>query len=122
PSTGLLTQVVFPQDIRVDTWVAAGTEVTAHYDPMLAKLIVHAESREQALVQLGRALADTRIAGLEANLDYLRGICGFAPFVAGRHTTRSLASFSAPSTAIEVLAPGVQTTVQDWPGRLGYWQ
>jgi len=105
----------------VDTWVAAGTEVTAHYDPMLAKLIVHGDTREQALAKLRRALADTRIAGLESNLDYLRAVTNFVPFVEGQHTTRSLGSFTAPSTSIEVLAPGVQTTVQDWPGRQGYW-
>ncbi|WP_299796069.1 urea carboxylase [Ramlibacter sp.] len=122
PSTGLLTQATFPQDLRVDTWVAAGTEVTAYYDPMLAKLIVHADTREQALEKLRVALAQTRIAGLESNLDYLRAVTDFAPFAEGRHTTRSLASFTAPSSSIEVLAPGVQTTVQDWPGRLGYWQ
>src|SRR5206468_12239243 len=122
PSTGLLTEARFPEGIRVDTWVAAGTEVTAHYDPMLAKLIVHADSREAALAQLAQALDTTRIAGLESNLEYLRAVMHFAPFAQGQHTTRSLSTFQPASTSIEVLAPGVQTTVQDWPGRVGYWQ
>jgi len=121
PSTGVLTEVVFPDDLRVDTWVERGTEVTAHYDPMLAKLIAHGDDREQALARLRQALDETRIAGLESNLDYLRALMDFEPFVAGRHTTRSLAAFTAPSRAIEVTSPGVQTSVQDWPGRLGYW-
>jgi urea carboxylase len=121
PSTGLLTEVSFPGDIRVDTWIARGSEVSAHYDPMLAKLIAHGDDRAQALAKLARALDETRIAGLESNLDYLRAVMHFAPFTQGRHTTRSLATFSAPSHAIDVLSPGVQSSVQDWPGRLGYW-
>ena len=121
PSTGLLTEVHFPADLRVDTWIERGTEVSAHYDPMLAKLIAHGDNREQALARLDQALGETRIAGLESNLGYLRALMGFAPFVDGRHTTRSLAGFTAPSHAIDVLSPGVQTSVQDWPGRLGYW-
>ena len=122
PSTGLLTEVVFPPGLRVDTWVEPGTEVGSFYDPMLAKLIAHGADRAEALGKLEAGLAATRIAGLESNLDYLRAAMRFAPFAEGRHTTRSLAAFQPPSTSIEVLAPGVQTTVQDWPGRLGYWQ
>jgi urea carboxylase len=121
PSTGLLTEVYFPNDLRVDTWIERGTEVSAHYDPMLAKLIAHGDNREQALARLDQALGQTRIAGLESNLDYLRALMRFAPFVQGQHTTQSLAGFTAPSAGIDVLSPGVQTSVQDWPGRLGYW-
>ncbi|TXT40374.1 MAG: urea carboxylase [Comamonadaceae bacterium] len=111
----------FPKDLRVDTWIERGTEVSAHYDPMLAKLIAHGSDRTQALTKLAQALEETRIAGLESNLGYLRAVMDFAPFAQGRHTTRSLASFSAPSHAIDVQSSGVQTSVQDWPGRIGYW-
>ncbi|MFN4266895.1 MAG: biotin carboxylase N-terminal domain-containing protein, partial [Aquabacterium sp.] len=52
PSTGVLTEVVFPADARVDTWVERGTEVPAYYDPMLAKIIVTASNRAQALAKL----------------------------------------------------------------------
>ncbi|MEC5217072.1 urea carboxylase [Actimicrobium sp. GrIS 1.19] len=121
PATGILTQVAFPDDVRVDTWVAAGTEVSAFYDPMLAKVIAHGATREQALARLEQALLETRLAGLESNLDYLRGVMQFPAFLAGRHTTRSLNTFVAPSHAIDVLSAGVHTSVQDWPGRLGYW-
>ncbi|MBC7446248.1 MAG: urea carboxylase, partial [Polaromonas sp.] len=78
PSTGLLTEVHFPDDLRVDTWIERGTEVSAHYDPMLAKLIAHGDNREQALARLAQALGETRIAGLESNLDYLRALMRFA--------------------------------------------
>ena len=121
PSTGLLTEVVFPKELRVDTWVERGTEVSAFYDPMLAKLIAHGDNREHALQLMGQGLQDTRLGGLESNLEYLQNVMGFAPFVQGTHTTRSLGSFESVSRAIEVLSPGVQTSVQDWPGRLGYW-
>ena len=121
PSTGVLTEVVFPADLRVDTWIERGTEVSAWYDPMLAKLIALGDNREHALEKLSQALADTRIAGLESNLDYLRGVMAFEPFVSATHTTRSLSTFTAPSHAFDVLAEGVHTTVQDWPGRLGFW-
>ncbi len=121
PATGVLTRVQFPDDLRVDTWVERGTEVTAYYDPMLAKLIAHGSDRHDATAKLSKALVDTRVDGLESNLDYLRGVMSFVPFEQGTHTTRSLASFSAPSGALDVISPGVQTSVQDWPGRLGYW-
>jgi urea carboxylase len=121
PSTGVLTEVHFPSDLRVDTWIARGTDVSSHYDPMLAKLIAHGSDRADALARLAHGLAETRVAGLESNLGYLRALTGFPPFVEGRHTTRSLASFTAPTRALDVVAPGVQTSVQDWPGRMGYW-
>ncbi|MBP6223478.1 MAG: urea carboxylase [Rhizobacter sp.] len=121
PATGVLTRVEFPADLRVDTWIERGTEVTAYYDPMLAKLIAHGSDRADAIAKLSKGLAVTHVDGLESNLEYLRAVMSFAPFADGMHTTRSLASFSAPSRAFDVLSPGVQTSVQDWPGRLGYW-
>jgi len=121
PATGLITELAFPQGLRVDSWIERGTEVTAFYDPMLAKLIAHGADRAEALQRLRQGLEDTRLGGLESNLHYLRAVMDCAPFVAGEHSTRSLTHFVAPSRAIEVQSPGVQTSVQDWPGRLGYW-
>ena len=121
PATGVLTEVVFPTDIRVDTWVERGTEVGASYDPLLAKLVVLGGSREDAIAKLATALHATRIAGLESNVHYLRALMDFAPFVQGAHTTRSLSHFTVPSHAVDVQAGGVHTMVQDWPARLGYW-
>jgi urea carboxylase len=121
PATGLLTEVVFPDDVRIDTWVERGTEVTPHYDPMLAKVIVAAPTRDTALAALGRALAATRLSGIESNLAYLEGLTCYQPFMDASHTTRSLGDFMPAVRTIDVLEGGVQTTVQDWPGRLGYW-
>jgi len=121
PSAGLLTDVYFPPEARVDTWVERGTDVPAWYDPMLAKLIVTADTRDQALQRLDAALAVTRLAGIETNLGYLRCVVRDPVFQEGRQITRFLSTFEFCPPTIEVLDPGVQTSVQDWPGRIGYW-
>jgi 3-methylcrotonyl-CoA carboxylase alpha subunit len=73
PSTGELALVCFPDDgIRVESGIESGSIITHHYDSMLAKLIAHAECREQALDSLDNALSDTTIFGLTTNLDFLR--------------------------------------------------
>jgi urea carboxylase len=121
PCAGLLTEVVFAQGARVDGWVERGTEVPAWYDPMLAKLIVTADTREQALAQLEDALDATRLAGIETNLAYLRQVVRDPVFREGRQVTRFLSGFEFRPRTIDVVEPGVQTSVQDWPGRQGYW-
>ncbi|MFZ2987385.1 5-oxoprolinase/urea amidolyase family protein, partial [Ideonella sp.] len=124
PCAGLLTEVSFPPadtGVRIETWVDRGSEVSPHYDPMVAKLIVTGVDRADAVARLQQALADTRLAGIETNLRYLRTLAAAPVFVEGRIVTRSLAELAYAPRALEVLSPGVQTTVQDWPGRLGHW-
>ncbi|NML17164.1 urea carboxylase [Azohydromonas caseinilytica] len=121
PCAGLLTEVVFPEDARVETWVETGSEVPPHYDPMIAKLIVTGGTREEAVEKLQRALEQTRLGGIETNLRYLRALAADDTFVQGRVLTRTLGGIAWKPQAFEVLEPGVQTTVQDWPGRSGYW-
>ncbi|HEX5373605.1 MAG TPA: urea carboxylase, partial [Aquabacterium sp.] len=121
PSAGVLTEVVFPDDVRLDGWVERGTDVPPYYDPMLAKLIVTGETREEAVHKLQKALAETSLAGIETNLRYLRAVTAAPVFVQGEIVTRTLGQFEWHPRAIEVLDGGVQTTVQDWPGRTGYW-
>ncbi|MFM0337086.1 5-oxoprolinase/urea amidolyase family protein [Paraburkholderia fungorum] len=121
PSAGVLTHVAFADAARVDTWVDAGTEVSAFYDPLLAKIIVKGESREAALAALRAALDDTQLYGIETNLDYLRAIAGSATFARGEQTTAFLSRFMFAPHTIDVLDGGVQTTVQQTPGRIGYW-
>ncbi|RZL09521.1 MAG: urea carboxylase [Rubrivivax sp.] len=121
PSAGVLTEVSFPDGVRVDGWVDTGTDVPPHYDPMIAKLIVTADTREQAVIQLQQALADTRLAGIETNLRYLRAVAASPVFAQGEVITATLGRFQWQPRALEVLDGGVQTTVQDWPGRTGHW-
>ncbi|MEY1587701.1 urea carboxylase [Burkholderia sp. Bmkn7] len=121
PSAGVLTHVAFPDDVRVDGWIGAGTEVSAHYDPLLAKLIVRGDTRRDALAALQAALARTELYGIETNLDYLRAIAGSDTFARGAPTTAFLSRFAFAPHTIDVLDGGVQTTVQQAPGRVGYW-
>jgi len=121
PQAGLLTQVWFPQGVRCDSWLEPGIEVPPYYDPMLAKIIVHADDRTAALAAMDRALADTAVAGIETNLDYLRQVVADPVFRAGEQTTRYLNDFVYRPFSVDVLAAGTQTTVQDYPGRQGYW-
>jgi urea carboxylase len=121
PCAGLLTAVRFPDDIRVDGWVESGSIVPPNYDPMLAKLIAYGKSREQARRKLITALEASEVAGIETNRAYLAQVLDNPSFVAGRQTTRMLASFHYRPQTIDVLEPGVQSSIQDWPGRQGYW-
>ncbi len=121
PSSGVLTEVRFPQDARVDAWVADGAEVSAYYDPLLAKLIVTAPDRDAAVAALQQALDETRLSGLETNLDWLRQVARSEAFTTGRVSTRALQTIDYAPRTIRVLSGGPATTVQDHPGRLGYW-
>jgi urea carboxylase len=121
PSSGLLSHVVLPKDVRVDTWIEAGTEVSAFYDPLLAKIITHEPTRAAAIAKIERALAQTNVYGVETNLDYLRGILAHEMFRSGNSYTRFLSTFDLPVRSVEVLKPGTHSTVQEYPGRLGYW-
>lgn len=121
PSPGVLTDVHFPADVRVDGWVSTGSEVSAFYDPMIAKLIVHANTRAEAIAKLQKALGETRLHGIASNLDYLRQVVADERFATGEVWTRLLDSFTFKASVIEVLEPGTYSSVQDYPGRLGYW-
>ena len=125
PSPGLLTAVNFPvtdgQRLRIDTWVEAGCEIAPYFDPLLAKLISWAPSREQARAELHQALGNSLLYGVETNRDYLRQILLDAPFASGQPWTRCLEGLVYQANTLEVLSGGTQTSVQDYPGRLGYW-
>jgi urea carboxylase len=125
PSPGLLTSVTFPpangKQLRIDTWVEAGCEIPPFFDPMIAKVISWAADREAASAGLAQALSDTRLYGVETNRDYLRQIIADQPFASGQPWTRCLEGLVYRADTFEVLSGGTQTSVQDYPGRLGYW-
>jgi len=121
PAVGPLAEVAFPAGVRVDTWVARGSEITAWYDPLLAKLLVWGPDRPTAVVALAAALAATRLEGVATNLAFLRDTVAAPGFVAGGYSTDFLGRVEHVVAAAEVLEAGMQTTVQDHPGRLGYW-
>ena len=121
PSAGLLTAARFPDTLRVDSWVQDGSVVPPNYDPMLAKLIAWGEDREAARTRLIAALNESEIAGIETNRAYLAQVLAYPDFVAGKQITRMLEGFHYRPATVDVLEPGVQSSLQDWPGRTGYW-
>ncbi|MFJ3482177.1 urea carboxylase [Pseudomonas sp. NPDC090202] len=125
PSPGLLTAVDFPaadgRQLRIDTWVEAGCEIPPFFDPMIAKVISWAPDRDAASLGLSSALRDTHLYGVETNRDYLRQILADVPFASGQPWTRCLEGLVYRADTLEVLSGGTQTSVQDFPGRLGYW-
>ena len=89
PATGslLLFDVPSLPGVRIDTGVRTGGQVSVHYDPMLAKVIAHAPTREQAARLLARALAETRVLGVVTNRDLLVGILREQDFLDGHIDT-----------------------------------
>jgi len=90
PSTGKLLQFIEPRGpgIRVDAGYAAGNEVTHFYDPLLAKLIVHGESRELAIQRMQSTLKDFVVHGVVTNIDFLQTVLAHSDFAEGKVTTR----------------------------------
>jgi 3-methylcrotonyl-CoA carboxylase alpha subunit len=83
PATGRLAHLRFPQpspQLRVDTGVEPGAEITPWYDPMIAKLIVHGADRKDALARLAAALAEVEIAGPATNVAFLRRLAACRAF------------------------------------------
>ena len=87
PSIGKLAHLRFPEGARVDTGVAQGDEISPWYDPMIAKLIVHGDTRATALARMAAALRDTHIVGPATNVEFLRRICESKAFSGGEIDT-----------------------------------
>ena len=92
PAAGRLTRVLEPSGpgIRVDSGVHEGCEVSVHFDPMLAKIIVHAPDRESACRKMAQALKDTVYLGIPTNVDFLARIIESPEFKAGQLSTSFL--------------------------------
>ncbi|GJE99971.1 urea carboxylase [Phanerochaete sordida] len=120
PSPGLLQHVAFPSRawLRVDTWINTGTAVTPFFDPLVAKLIVSGETRRQAIERLREALSETKVYGPPNNIAYLQAICQSEVFQRGKATAKFLDTFDYKPRVVDVLSGGLETTVQDYPGRL----
>jgi acetyl/propionyl-CoA carboxylase alpha subunit len=99
PQAGRIERLRLPTGIRVDAGVEEGDEVGVAYDPMIAKLIAHGPTREEALLRLRDALAETTVEGLTTNLPFLRWLVAHPVVRAGRTTTAFLSEYpplSAP--------------------------
>jgi len=110
PQTGRIERLRLPAGIRVDAGVEEGDEVGTSYDPLLAKLIAHGPTREEALGRLGAALAETEVEGVVTNLPFLRWLVAHPALRAGRTTTAFLVEHPPLS------APPVSVPDQVWAG------
>jgi len=91
PATGTLTHLEFPDEARVDSGVRSGDVISPFYDPMIAKLTVHGDTRDQALAKLARVLAQTEVAGSVTNLAFLHALSVHDGFRAGNVDTDLIA-------------------------------
>ena len=94
PSIGRLVRYQPPPQgpqVRVDTGVFEGGEVSMYYDPMIAKLITHGKDREQAILRMQQALNEYCIRGVRHNISFLNAVMAHPRFRAGRLTTNFIA-------------------------------
>lgn len=119
PSPGLLQKVVW-KDVpggRIDTWVYTGSRVTPNYDPLIAKVMVHSDSRKTTVARLKELLIQSSVYGPPTNLEFLASILGDPRFQAGDTMTSFLQEFKYAPHAIDVISAGAYTLIQDLPGR-----
>jgi acetyl/propionyl-CoA carboxylase alpha subunit len=90
PQTGRIERLRLPTGIRVDAGVEEGDEIGTRYDPLIAKLIAHGPTREDALDRIAAALDETEVEGLVTNLPFLRWLVASPALRAGRTTTAFL--------------------------------
>ncbi|WP_428407897.1 acetyl/propionyl/methylcrotonyl-CoA carboxylase subunit alpha [Hyphococcus sp.] len=89
PSIGTLTTLALPAETaRIDSGVEEGQAITPFYDPMIAKIITYAKTREEALGAMRAALSETRVAGLETNAAFLHALAAEPDFIAGEVSTK----------------------------------
>jgi len=143
PSVGTLLKVVTPQTpgVRVDAGFESGDSVSEHYDALLAKVIVHAPSRPEALARMRSVLAQFHLLGIITNLAYLRAMLSHPEFESGHATTRFVeehfAGWQPPAPPLEALiaaaladhlgavrangrAPNAEATYDPWAAGDGF--
>lgn len=106
PQTGRIDRYLKSSKARIDTGVDEGDEVTIHYDPMIAKIIVHGQSREAALSHMREALAETGIAGLRTNQEFLSRVFKQEDFIAGNVDTGFIPRHMAELVPADYGRPG----------------
>ena len=121
PASGKVDEVIFSEKARVETWIRKNIVVSPLYDPMLAKLIVHGKDRAQALSKMEKVLEESKLYGLTTNVQYLQALLKTPAYREAKLFTKMLDGFLPEEHALEVVSGGVQSTVQDYPGMIGYW-
>jgi 3-methylcrotonyl-CoA carboxylase alpha subunit len=112
PSIGRLAHLATPAesaDVRIDTGVREGDEITPYYDPMIAKLIVHGSTRAEAIARMRTALAQYHVAGVRTNVEFLGRLMSAPAFVDGRLDTALIERERS-----HLFAPRTETTAEMW--------
>lgn len=119
PSPGLLQKVEWHEKSgsRIDTWVFTGSRISPNYDPLIAKVMFHADTRDAAIEGLRHLLRDSVICGPPTNLEFLAEIMEDPEFKKGNTLTSFLQSFKYHPPAIDVISAGAYTLIQDLPAR-----
>ncbi|KAF5349974.1 hypothetical protein D9756_009200 [Leucocoprinus leucothites] len=119
PCPGLLQNVRLEENLewlRVDTWVSTGMQITPHFDPLLAKIIVYGRTREEAISRFTKSLENCQVHGPPNNMEYLQAIMLSSEYRAGQ-TTTFLDKFHYAPCAVKVVSAGLDMSIQDLPGR-----
>ncbi|KAG0288234.1 Methylcrotonoyl-CoA carboxylase subunit alpha, mitochondrial [Linnemannia gamsii] len=98
PDVGPLLHVQTPEAsdaVRLETGFVQGDEISVHYDPMIAKLVVHGEDRTAALRVLRKALSEYEVVGLNTNIEFLKTLAAHPAFIAGEVETGFIKKYEA---------------------------
>lgn len=116
PQAGEVLRLHWPQAARVDAGIAEGSQVSVHYDPMLAKLSVHADDRKSAIAAMQAALRHTVLLGVINNIDFLQAVLADPQVTAGDFDTQTIestyASWQPPALPLEALLAAVALELQ----------
>ncbi len=129
PQSGRVEHLRWPTDARIDTGIEEGDDISPLYDPMIAKLIVHDDSRAAAIERLAEALDQVEILGVMTNVAFLRDVISRPEVAEGKVTTSWLESLSppvpddsVPDEAIAVAAAAEAARLLDTPSRRDPWR
>ncbi|ETO91386.1 MAG: propionyl-CoA carboxylase alpha chain [Candidatus Xenolissoclinum pacificiensis L6] len=101
PSTGVITEYIEPEGVRIDSGVKKGFEVGMYYDSMIAKICVHSTiSRHDAISKMMNAIDNFYIDGLSLNLPFIRGVLGHKDFISGVATTNFLQLYKPKTDSV----------------------
>ena len=129
PSSGILTEVVLPEkhtssDLITDYWVYRGCKISSKYDSLVVNIVQWGLTRSVAIRKMTKSLKNSVLNGPITNLDFLTMFIESPAFFLAKTHTNILNTFKFNARCVEVLSPGLFTTVQDWPGRIrrGLWR
>lgn len=102
PGTGVLKEYRRPQGlgVRVDDGLEQGMEVSIYYDPMIAKLITFAPTRDEAIARMKRAISEYRISGVQTTLDFAQYVMNHDAFISGEFDTHFVQNYFTPESLI----------------------